>query len=89
MRRRGAGVGAGVGGGCEGDGSGQPGPLAATTRLKTELPAGMRAMTLRRRTGAHAASWHAAVAVGATLVSLAVVVILSVLWSPARELRYE
>ena len=89
MRRRGAGVGAGVGGGCEGDGSGQPGPLAATTRLKTELPAGMRAMTLRRRAGAHAASWHAAVAVGATLVSLAVVVILSVLWSPARELRYE
>ena len=89
MRRRGAGGGAGVGGGCEGDGSGQPGPLAATTRLKTELPAGMRAMTLRRRTGAHAASWHAAVAVGATLVSLAVVVILSVLWSPARELRYE
>ena len=85
MRRRGA----GVGGGCEGDGSGQPGPLAATTRLKTELPAGMRAMTLRRRAGAHAASWHAAVAVGATLVSLAVVVILSVLWSPARELRYE
>ena len=89
MRRRGAGGGAGVGGGCEGDGSGQPGPLAATTRLKTELPAGMRAMTLRRRAGAHAASWHAAVAVGATLVSLAVVVILSVLWSPARELRYE
>ena len=89
MRRRGAGGGAGGGGGCEGDGSGQPGPLAATTRLKTELPAGMRAMTLRRRAGAHAASWHAAVAVGATLVSLAVVVILSVLWSPARELRYE
>ena len=77
--------------GARGTGQGdREGSLAATTS-KTELPAGMRAMTSRHRARAHAASWPATVAAGASLVSLAVsaVVILSLLWSPARELTYE
>ena len=84
--------GPGGGGGCEGDGSGRrEGFLAKTTTSKAELPAGMRAMTSRHRARAHAASWCATVAAGASLVSLAVsaVVVLSLLWSPARELTYE
>lgn len=84
--------GPGGGGGCEGDGSGRrEGFLAKTTTSKAELPAGMRAMTSRHRARAHAASWCATVAAGASLVSLAAaaVVVLSLLWSPARELTYE
>ena len=92
MRKRGPGGGpGGGGGGCEGDGSGRrEGSLAATTS-KAALPAGMRAMTSRHRARAHAASWCATVAAGASLVSLAAaaVVVLSLLWSPARELTYE
>ena len=88
LRKRGP----GGGGGCEGDGSGRrEGYLAKTTTSKAELPAGMRAMTSRHRARAPAASWCATVAAGASLVSLAAVavVVLSLSWSPARELTYE
>ena len=91
-RRRGPGGGpGGGGGGCEGDGSGRREGFLAATTSKAELPAGMRAMTSRHRARAHAASWGATVAAGASLVSLAAaaVVVLSLSWSPARELTYE
>jgi len=92
LRRRGPGGGpGGGGGGWEGDGSGRREGFLAATTSKAELPAGMRAMTSRHRARAHAASWCATVAAGASLVSLAAaaVVVLSLSWSPARELTYE